>query len=177
LQTVKATVVSIYTGKADYTPENILKFDIFNQILDLVYTEEVREKEGGTYGVQVQCELERYPSGNYLLLIVFDTDPESADKLLAIVYRELEKLAAEGASQENFDKVIAFMKKDIEEKRRDNGAWLNAIDEYAMYKMDNFTKQEELLNKIKLSDIQGVAKLILAQKTRAEIMMKGVEAK
>jgi len=109
--------------------------------------------------------------------MLFDTDPESAQKLLDIEYRELNKMAEEGPSQENFDKVIAFMKKDIEEKRRDNGAWLHAIDEYAMFKMDNFTKKEEMLNKIKLSDIQAVAQLILSQKNRAEIIMKGVEAK
>jgi zinc protease len=177
MQTIKATVATIYTGKADYTSENRLKFSFLQQILDLVYTEEIREKEGGTYGVGVQAQFERYPHGNYALFVVFDTDPELADKLLAIVYRELDKLAKEGPRQEDFDKVKAFMLKDTEEKRRDNSAWLGAINEYAMYKTDNFTKREEMINKIKLSDIQTLTKLILRQKNNAEIVMKGVEAK
>jgi zinc protease len=177
MQTVKATVSTVYTGKLDYTPENILKFSFFRQILDLVYTEEIREKEGGTYGVMIQPSFERFPAGNYSLLIMFDTDPELVGKLLPIVYRELEKLSKEGPSQENFDKIKAFMLKDTEEKRRDNGAWLSAINEFAMYNMDNFTKREEMINKLKLSDIRDLTKQILNQKNNLEIVMKGVEAK
>ncbi len=176
MQTVKATVATVYTGTMDYTPENVLKHSIFKQILDLVFTEEIREKEGGTYGVATQDQFERYPTGNYTLLIFFDTDPNLTEKLLSIVYRELDKIAKEGPRQVDFDKIMTFMQKDIEEKRRDNGAWLSAINEFAMYNVDSFTKKEEALNKIKPSDIQALAKAILAQKNRAEIVMKGVEA-
>ncbi|MCL2028213.1 MAG: insulinase family protein, partial [Bacteroidales bacterium] len=93
MQTVKTSIVKAYTGDADYTPENVLRFQMLNQILDLIFTEEIREKEGGTYGVGVRITLERYPIGNFTTLIMFDTDPELAENLLSIVYRELEKLA------------------------------------------------------------------------------------
>ncbi|MDR2907150.1 MAG: insulinase family protein [Bacteroidales bacterium] len=173
--TVKATVVTVYTGKMDYTPENVMKYSIFQQILNLVYTEEIREKEGGTYGVAVQGQLQRYPDGNYSMLILFDTDPNLADKLLSIVYREMEKIANEGPRSEDFEKTIAYMKKDFEEKRRDNGTWMNAINEYAMYSTDGFTKREQLLETIKPADIQAIAKTLVSAKNRAEVIMKGVE--
>jgi zinc protease len=177
MQTVKSSVLTAYTGTLDYTPENRLKVSFLQQILDLIYTEEIREKEGGTYGVIVQAEFQRHPAGTYLFLMMFDTDPPLADKLLAIIYRELDKLAKEGPSQENFDKAKAFMLKDTDEKSRDNGAWLGAINEYAMYKTDVFTNREETINKIKLSDIQALVKLILEQNNLAEILMTGIEAK
>jgi zinc protease len=161
----------------DYTPENVLKFQILKQLLDLIYTEEIREKEGGTYGVATQVTFDRYPKGNYSILIFFDTDAELAAHLLSIVYRELDVLAENGPSQENFDKVIAFLLKDAEEQRRDNGAWLSAINEFAIWNMDNFTKREDLINKVKPSDIQALAKAILAQRNVAEIVMTGVEPK
>ncbi|MDR0438536.1 MAG: insulinase family protein [Bacteroidales bacterium] len=176
MQTVKATVATVYTGKADFTPENRLKFSFLDQILDIVYVREIRDKESGTYGVQVQCDFQRFPEGNYSLFILFDTDPPLAERLLAAVYRELDKLATEGPTQEDFDAVKAFMLKDTEERRRNNNAWLNAIDEYAMYKTDNFTKREEMINKLKPSDVQAIVKLILGQKNRAEVVMTGVEA-
>ncbi|MCL2682350.1 MAG: insulinase family protein [Bacteroidales bacterium] len=176
MQTVKASIVTVFTGKADFTPENRLKFSFFDQILDIVYTREIRDKESGTYGVMTQCQLQRYPEGNYTLLILFDTDPPLAERLLAAVYRELDKIAEEGPAQEDFNSVKAFMLKDTEEKRRDNNAWMNAIDEYAMFKMDNFTKREEMINKLTPADIQAVAKLILGQRNRAEVVMRGIEA-
>jgi zinc protease len=176
MQTIKASVATVFTGHADYTPENVLRFQMLNQILDLIYTEEIREKEGGTYGVAVRATFDRYPRGNYSILIMFDTDPELAENLLSIVYRELDKLVAEGPSQENFDKVVAFMLKDVEEKRRDNAAWLRAIDEFAIWKMDNFTQREQLINRTKPADIQALVKLILAQRNIAEVVMTGVEA-
>jgi zinc protease len=176
METIKASVAAIYTGDANYTPENVLYFQMLKQILDLTYTEEIREKEGGTYGVASQVSFERIPKGNYTVLIYFDTDPELAERLLSIVYRELDKLAAEGPSQEYFDKVVAFLLKDVEEKRRDNHAWLNAISEHAIWKMDNFTQREELIRKAKPADIQALVKSILAQRNIAEVVMTGVEA-
>ena len=177
MQTVKASVVTVLTGKADYTPENRLKFTIFGQILDMVYIDEIREKEGGTYGVAVQPSFERYPEGNFSVLIYFDTEVEQADHLLSIVYRELERLVQEGPNQEHFDKVIAFLLKDTEEKRRDNATWLNAINEYAMYQMDVFTQREQMINRITPADIRAIARMVVEQGNVTEVVMKGVEAR
>ncbi len=177
METVKATVATVYNGKMDYTPENVMKYDIFEQIMDIVYTEEIREKEGGTYGVSVFCEFGRYPVGNYSMTIFFDTDPEKAQHLLSVAYRELEKVAKDGPNAEHFEKVTAYIKKNIEQNLRENGAWLNAIDEYAMYKTDSFTKKAETLEKIKPADIQAIAQMVLSQKNRAEIIMTGVSSK
>ncbi|MCL2028485.1 MAG: insulinase family protein, partial [Bacteroidales bacterium] len=124
----------------------------------------------------VRITLERYPIGNFTTLIMFDTDPELAENLLSIVYRELEKLATEGPSQENFDKVVAFMLKDAEEKRRDNAAWMNTINEFAIWGLD-FTPREQIINSTKLADIQALAKLMLEQQNITEVVMTGVEAK
>jgi zinc protease len=176
MQTVKATVATIYTGNADYTVDNVIKFQMLNQILDLIFMEEIREKEGGTYGVQTYIEFRRHPKGNYTMQILFDTDPEKAKHLLSIVYRELDKLTKEGPSQEYFDKVVTFMLKDAEEKRRDNGTWMNTINEFAIWKMD-FTQREQVLNQAKPSDIQALAKLVLGQQNIAEVVMTGVEVK
>ena len=51
----KATVVMSYSAEAKYMPKNYLAMDVLKGILDLVYTEKVREEEGGTYGVSVNA--------------------------------------------------------------------------------------------------------------------------
>jgi len=178
METVKASVATIFTGQADFTPKNRMKFNMLRQILDMVYTEEIREKEGGTYGVAVQVSFERMPSGNYYtVLVFFDTDVELAERLLAIVYRELDKIAAEGPSKEHFDNVLAFLSRNIAERRRDNSAWMSSINEYASWQTEIFTQQEAIVNSITPADIQALVRTILAQRNIAEIKMLGTEVK
>jgi zinc protease len=175
METIKTTVGIVYNGGDEYSPLNELKYDIFSQVLDMVYTEEIREKEGGTYGVSVQGSLQRLPKGdNYSLLIYFDTDKEKTEKLVPIVYRELEKIAKEGPNQDQFNKVIEFLIKTDTESKRDNKAWLDAISEYYMYNTDSFTTNEKNIKSVKPSDIQNVVAKILKDNNRLEVIMNGV---
>jgi len=109
-------------------------------------------------------------------LVFFDTDVELAERLLAIVYRELEKIAAEGPTQEHFDNVLAFLSRNIAERRRDNTAWMSSINEYAFWQTETFTQQEAIVNSITPADIQALVRTILAQRNIAEIVMTGVPA-
>ena len=84
-QTPTATIVFLYSGKAPYTLKNDILLSFATQVLDMVYTEEVREKEGGTYGVNCFGDLQKYPKEQLLLQIVFQTDPAKKDKLAGIV--------------------------------------------------------------------------------------------
>ena len=104
-QTPTATIVFLYSGKAPYTLKNDILLSFATQVLDMVYTEEVREKEGGTYGVNCFGDLQKYRKEQLLLQIVFQTDPAKKDKLAGIVVDELKKLAAEGPSDVHLQKV------------------------------------------------------------------------
>ena len=61
METPKASVVNFYSGQMDYNLENILTATMLKQVLDLVYTEKVREDEGGTYGVQTSARISSFP--------------------------------------------------------------------------------------------------------------------
>lgn len=64
-QTPTATIVFLYSGKAPYTLKNDILLSFATQVLDMVYTEEVREKEGGTYGVNCFGDLRSIRKNNY----------------------------------------------------------------------------------------------------------------
>ena len=49
MQNPKASVFIGASGKLERNQKNILLMSIFDQILDIVYTEKIREDEGGTY--------------------------------------------------------------------------------------------------------------------------------
>jgi len=175
VQTAQASVVTTLTGTLDYTPENRMKFTMLQQMLRLVLFREIREDEGGTYGVSVQLTLNRQPAGSYSLQIFFNTANHLAEHLLAIAYREMERIAAEGPSQDDFDAAIATLVRTTEDQRRLNGAWLGAINEYATFQTEIFTNREALFNAVTPADIQNLMRSILNQQNITEVIMFGVE--
>ncbi len=55
----KARVLMNYSSELSFNPKNNLMMDVLKAILDLVYTEKVREDEGGTYSVSTMQHLTR----------------------------------------------------------------------------------------------------------------------
>ena len=96
-------------------------------ILNLRYTETIREEEGGTYGVRVGAELNHYPLESYEVKMMFDCDPEKSEHLTSIVYREVEKLKKEGPTEDDFKKTVEYLKKTRQEQIRENSFWQSAL--------------------------------------------------
>lgn len=170
-QTPTATIVFLYSGKAPYTLKNDILLSFATQVLDMVYTEEVREKEGGTYGVNCFGDLQKYPKEQLLLQIVFQTDPAKKDKLAGIVVDELKKLAAEGPSDVHLRKVKEYMLKKYADNQKENGYWMNNLNDYFYYGMDMTEGYTDIVNSITAKDIQKFVSDLLKQGNEIEVTM------
>lgn len=170
-QTPTATIVFLYSGKAPYTLKNDILLSFATQVLDMVYTEEVREKEGGTYGVNCYGDLQKYPKEQLLLQIVFQTDPAKKDKLAGIVVDELKKLAAEGPSNVHLQKVKEYMLKKYADNQKENGYWMNNLNDYFYYGMDMTEGYTDIVNSITAKDIQKFVSDLLKQGNEIEVTM------
>ena len=91
-QTPMATVAMIINGNVAYDLRNETLMSVLSQALDMVYTEEIREKEGGTYGVSTYGSL-GYEQQNAILQIVYQTDPAKFEHLNGLIVSLLEKMA------------------------------------------------------------------------------------
>jgi len=177
LETPKATVLVINNGKCAYTPKNQIMMSMLSQILDIMYTESVREKEGGTYGVSAYGSINKYPKEEAVLQIYFDTDPEKRAKMTEIILNELNQFAKEGPSAENLSKVKEFMLKKHKENIKENGYWVNVLDEYFWDQTDMNTGYDEMVNSITAQDLQEFTKALLDQNNRVEVSMTSEETK
>ena len=167
-QTPTATIVFLYSGKAPYTLKNDILLSFATQVLDMVYTEEVREKEGG---VNCYGDLQKYPKEQLLLQIVFQTDPAKKDKLAGIVVDELKKLAAEGPSDVHLQKVKEYMLKKYADNQKENGYWMNNLNDYFYYGMDMTEGYTDIVNSITAKDIQKFVSDLLKQGNEIEVTM------
>ncbi len=171
-ETPKASIYSIYSGEMKYNLENLLSASILSQILDLVYTATVREKEGGTYGVQAAAGIQDFPEGSTVLQIIFDTDPSRWEEMNKIVTRELKQIATEGPKAEDFKKTCDNMLKRHDEKLQENGYWLNVLDSYYCNDFDPFTAYKETLKRITPDSIRKFTSKLLKQGNFIEVVME-----
>lgn len=160
LQTAKANINIIIRNEFEYSPQNYLKNSVLKGILNLRFIEEVREKEGGTYGVRVSSSSSQFPYHQHTLRMTFDTDTSKAEHLKSIIYREIEKIVNEGPLSEDLEKVVLNMKKEREQAKPHNGYWLNMIynQYYQGVNFDAATNFEEILDNISEKDIKKFAK-------------------
>ena len=145
MQVNKATVVVYYKKIDTYNPRTNLMLDILSGVLRLRYTEEIREKEGGTYGVSVMESNVHYPKEEKSLEMMFDADPERSAHLKSILYSEIDKIVANGPTAEDLDKVVKNLMKDREQAKLHNSYWMNTLADYYQNKInpdapENFEK-------------------------------------
>jgi zinc protease len=170
-ETPKASVQAFYSGECKYTQRNSIMLSVVSQVLRLVYTEKVREQEGGTYGVNVGGNLSKYPLERYNLRIVFDTDPDKKAALTGIIYAEIDSFVAVGPSQVNLDKVKEFMLKKHKEDVKENGYWNGLISEYLTTGVDMSKDYEQVVNSLTINDIRTFAAALFGQGNRVEVTM------
>jgi zinc protease len=168
----KATVVMSYTNKEKYKPSNYIAKMVLKGILDLVYTEKVREDEGGTYGVSVEASSEMRPVEKSTLLIAFECDPERASELKGIIYKELQEIAKNGPTQVNLEKSVSNLLKTREENLLHNSYWANIIRNYYLTGIDGNDKRNyaDILNSLTVKDIKKVVKKYLAKADLLEMV-------
>ena len=82
-----------------------LCLNILKGVLDQRYMTNIREKEGGTYGVGVQSGSSKEPYESYSMSMSFDCDPDKAEHLKSLIYAEIDKLMKEGPTQEEIDNL------------------------------------------------------------------------
>lgn len=177
MQMPKASVFNVITGTLPRNQRNQIVMTMFDQILDIVYTEKIREEEGGTYGVSASGSISRYPEGQTALQIMFDTDPEKVEHLNKMALDLLTDLTVNGPREKDFSKVKEYMLKSFEESTKENGYWLNIINTKYFYGEDNYSKYLETVNSITPNEIRDFGKKLLEQGNLKTVIMVPDEVK
>jgi zinc protease len=168
----KGTVVIVYSAKTKYIPQNYLAFEALNGILDIVYTDKVREEQGGTYGVGVNAASQIRPQEKTRLLVSFDCDPARATELKKIIYDELNNIATVGPKQVDLDKSVSNILKKREEDVAHNSYWSNVLQTYYNkgININDEKNFQAILKAMTVKDIQKITKKYLTDADKLEIV-------
>lgn len=162
----------VYTASLDYTLPNRINTNIIGNILGIRYTESIREKEGGTYGVGTYSYLANEPINQAVVLMQFDTDPEKQEKLMSIIHKEVMDIVNNGPREDDLAKVKEDLIKQFERDLEDNDFWLNTI--LHRYYVDGLNYKADYMNILKgvtKQSVQEVTRKIVEQGNVIEVVM------
>ena len=158
----KTGVYYVLTGPMEVNLENNIYLSVLDQLLDIRYTKSIREEKGGTYGVSCRGSLSTLPSEpDFMLMIGFDTKPEMADELRDMLLPEIERLAAEGPTEEEMGKIKEYMVKQRADNLKQNGSWQQWITNYHLMGVDYTTDYDAIIGSLSAEKVKAIAAKVL----------------
>ena len=155
------TCYMVYNGDMQYTRKNQMTMQVLGDVMDIVYTEKIREDEGGTYGVGVQGNLNNRPKETFMFLIGFQTNKEMYEKLMGIAIAELQNVANNGPRPEDLKKVKEFLVKKHAEDLESNRYWMNCITTQERDGYNPMADYNKIIENITSDDVANMAKAVL----------------
>jgi zinc protease len=170
----KSTIFLSFAEGMKYSPYNSLGLEVLQGILDIVYTEKVREDKGGTYGVTVSLSEQKRPSELAEGMITFDCDPARANELKTIIYNQLDTIMIKGPSQVNLDKAVNNLLKTREENKKHNAYWSSILSRYYSYGINSNdpANYEDILKSFTIKDIRKIANEMFKKADVVDLIFK-----
>ena len=172
MQQPKVSVRLVYTGAMEDNAKNRLIVDLLSRALDNRYMVSIREEKGGTYGVSVQGGIDEYPTENYFVGIVFDTNEQLADELVEICDNEIKKIAQEGPLAEDIAKAKEFLQKNYNNVLENNGGWISAITRWYEEGYNYKEQYLDVLESVTANDVKEFAAQLLEDGNRVLVLMR-----
>ena len=170
-ETPNAIVIELYHAPMQENLHNILAVDMLEQALQMLFTETVREDEGGAYGVGVNSGITDYPEKRAQLIIQLPTAPEKRVRMMEIIDKGLADMAANGPKEEDMKKIKEYMLRSHDENLKTNGYWMGAIQNLVRENKNYVDGYVDAVNSITIKDVQEVAKTIINSGNRIVVGM------
>jgi len=155
----KSMVAIMIKSPFEWSAENRLHLAMMMKVLNIKLRENLREDQGGVYGVGARQSNSQFPNPEYTITINWGTNPEMVDTLSSAVFYEMNKLIADGPTPEDLIKVKETTIRERETNEKQNRFWLNSIsfadqNNLPVLSKDQFT---EKIHALTAEDIQMAA--------------------
>ena len=137
-----------------------LCFGIFVEILNIKLREEMREEQGGVYGVRASYSMSRYPKPRYSLDFSWGCSPENADQLMVTVFEEVRKIKTQGPTEVDLNKVKETIIRERETAMKENSFWQQVLlNTYRQGdKLMTLDEYKKIVQSIRTRDISAIAR-------------------
>ena len=152
--------------------ENQVKVSLIGDILSLIYTEILREKEGGVYTPQVYSTYD-LANGKWNLIYFLQTNEEQSPQMLELAEKLFLNLLQKGATPEQFQRVKEAQLSQYNNMVQSNAYWHNNIRLYHIFGKDFITDHKAAIENLSLNDFNNFLQNLYDGKNRIQVNMHG----
>lgn len=160
----KATVVYSFNGKMNFNRKEEHLLESLIDVLNIRLREVLREDKGGTYGVSVNQQMNKYPNPEFLININFGCNPERVDELSKEMFAVIDSIKQFGIGNNILVKVKESQRKSRELRLQENGFWSRMISAYLLAdeNPEEMLKYPEYVTALTEDDIKKAANTYLS---------------
>ena len=171
MATPLANVTHYYTADIPFSAQADLELDFLSRVLQIAYTDSVREEKGGTYGVRVGVSFDKDDHPTALLRIAYNADPQRYGELNPVVYDQLRLIAEQGPAASSMEKVKKYLVKQYDQLAITNDYWSYIIWHQLEDGVDFDVNYCKMVEAMTAENVQQMARRILDAKRLIEVTM------
>ncbi|MBW8243670.1 insulinase family protein [Muricauda oceani] len=173
----KASVYIGYRNSMRYSLKNTVLSQTVAAMLQQRFMKTLREAEGGTYGTSVRTSVVRIPKEQAKMTIAFDCNPEMTEKLIGIVYREIEKMSHGHIDTSDLSKTLRSHENSRKTQKNYMDHDMKRLITYVLegYDMDHPKNHEDVLDSITPKAIQQFAQQMFDGADTFEVIFRPKE--
>ncbi len=162
----KSLILGIMHGESAYSEATSLKLNALSDAMNIMITEEMREKIQGIYGGGTNVSYEKIPYGRYQFVLQLPCGPNKVDTLLSAFRQELKSIAEKGINDSYVDKVKKAWIEKYKVDVKSNEYWLSSLQgiNRGEKSADRILNAEKYYEKLTAADIKEAAIMIQGSK-------------
>ncbi|MBU1578028.1 MAG: insulinase family protein [Bacteroidetes bacterium] len=170
----KSMVALMMKAPFEWSAANRLHLAQMMKVLSIKLRENLREDQGGVYGVGARQSNSKYPESDYTITINWGTNPEMVDTLTNAVFFEMNRLINEGPTPEDVAKVRETSIRERETNEKQNRFWLNSIKFAEQFEIPliNFEEFRDKIQAVTAEEIQQAAREYLKTDHYLRLVLK-----
>jgi zinc protease len=123
----KSFIAIQFNGEAPYSVPEQMSLAALIEVVNIKLTETLREKMSGAYTGGMNGGLSKHPYEKYSVGVFIPCGPENVDKLIAAIKKEIENIKKNGPLGKDLARVKENWKKQYQEKVKDNNYWIEQL--------------------------------------------------
>lgn len=155
------SIVSLnFSGAAQYSEQEQMRFAALLEVMNLRITEVLREKLGLIYGGSMNGTIDRIPYPNYMIGATLPTGPENVDKVIDATMKEIALLKEKGPDPADLEKVKQNWLTNHSKALRENSYWLSRIQSSLLKENDlrNVLRYEQMVKSVTPAQLKEAAR-------------------
>jgi zinc protease len=157
----KSRIGLYYEIPVTWDPAQDFVFESLGQLLDIRYTDVIREELSGAYTISASADMGMVPYSRALVNIMIPCSPENTENLTKVAINEIQKIQQNGVTQEDLIKVKEAQRRSLENNLKENNFWTGQLlNGYRYNDPELVTRYANWIENLTSEKIQAAAKMI-----------------